>query len=156
MKKIHFIILMIALNIAISNFGCMHKKRSYYVGNSLIEKVTIEEYVKMYLKAKCEGDTATLLLMIPPPVFEEVIDPEEENCGWQRIWLSKDPLACRLEIEDSGDLGTSHLPNTHYVASLRDTENPEIVCICEFRVFDGRLFIVGQLIQSISCNGGFL
>jgi|GEM_PF-4809539 len=114
------------------SFGCSNHADRYLIGNSVEQKLTIEECLEIYLGAECKGDKAILCLLMRPEALDPCIEWPEADC------FAPVPEACHLEIDSITKMGPDDYH--YYLITLRSKEDKEKIYYCSFVFEEGRLF----------------
>ena len=111
--------------------NCTAHKSRYMVGNSYNCVVEIDEFVNVFLEAKCKGDTAFLSLLFEQEVMHSYLTVPAPEI------FEKLPEACRLKVTSIYRFGES---NVYYVhLDLEGSVNSKY--FFSFLIKNGRIYL---------------
>jgi len=121
----------------------LHQEVEFLIGNSVNEKSTVEEYVEMYLNAKCRGTSYILVQMTKPTSLDFILaDPVDID------YFLPDERACNLQIKDISR-GKSK-KNPEFDVDLVNPNNPDKLYCCSLKVYGDRMYINEPLRDAFS------
>jgi hypothetical protein len=121
--------------------SCTAHEKHYVVGNSITQSMELREFINLYLKAKCDGNAETILLMLDPSSLR--VMAREELCT-MLSWLQKLPEACELKVSKIIDASEGYgIP--YYFVILEQKSSPGKEYRFDIEIKNGCFFIEGTL-----------
>jgi len=135
-----YFIVMMVLFVNVCCSGHRNSKR-FLIGNSLEQKLTVEEMLELYLQALCKGDKQVLCMLFPEDILDFCIRIPNADC------FAPIPEACRLELKAMDNICSDECPNFSILLHLK--EDKDEFYHCYITCIDGRLYVSAPL---AACN----